>query len=384
MKKYTPIFISLIISLMYDQANAQWERLSDVYTTEVFVKESNIFIGTNKGEIFLSTDFGESWTSISHDSLPELFIDNIGLCKGNKLVCSCGRYVYTSSNWFDWEKVYEVQGNITAMAIQGDSIFIGVEGNGGVHVSDDAGSTWYDISGDLQNRYVTSLAVKDTTLILSRFGESHIYRYNHLLMSWIPFYEGTESDQIFALGRGNDFYAGGYYGIYKLENEEWRSVFYADGQVLDFAFQSSLIGAAGKDVYITFDSGLTWTTIDGTDMISWIKAIDFYDGYILAGNSTGLYRYPFWQATNTDEQLEEDLKIYPNPSNDMLYVKTTSLSDDKITVNLLSINGVLIHSKLYGKDTQNIQVDVSDQPSGLYILQVVQDGLSMTRKVIIE
>src|SRR5687768_7750976 len=133
MKPSKPIFIALLFIIGY-QANAQWERLSDAYTTEVFVKDTNIFIGTNEGDIYLSSDFGESWLSIKNN-LPDYFIDNIGISKGNKLVCSCGRFVYTSTNWKDWEQVYAIQNNITSMVIEGDSIFIGAEYYGGVHAS---------------------------------------------------------------------------------------------------------------------------------------------------------------------------------------------------------------------------------------------------------
>src|SRR4030095_7745892 len=209
MKPFKPIFISLMLSMIFEQVNAQWEMLSDVYTTEVFVKDNNIFIGTNEGNILLSSDFGQSWTSIKNN-LPDLFIDNIGICEGNKLICSCGRFIYTSSKWLDWEKVYEVQSNITAMIIEGDSIYIGAEYYGGIHASFDNGITWSDISENLQNRYITSVAVEDTTLMISVFSDPQIFRFDNNFQNWDLFNEGTEIDQIYSLGKGDDFFAGGY------------------------------------------------------------------------------------------------------------------------------------------------------------------------------
>jgi type IX secretion system substrate protein len=378
-----PIFISIFLLLTCIQVKAQWEMLSDEYTTEVFVHDSTIFFGTNTGDIYASDNFGQNWISIG-DSLPDLFIDNIGICEGNKLICSCGPFVYTSANWIDWEKVYEVDGNITSMAIQGDTILIGVEYYGGVHVSYDSGNIWSDVSGTLINRYITSLTFEDSTFLAAIYNEPQVFRFDFLSAEWIPFGVGTESDQIFSLGKGMNYYAGGDNDIFKLEGEEWMPVFYTGAQVSDFDFKSETICAAGKDVYVSSDSGSNWNTIETTYTDSWIKAVALYDGYVMAGNSTGLYRYPLLQVSSSEILIGEEMNIYPNPSKDVMYIMPMIISNENLFINIMNLNGSIIQSSTLIAGDQSIPIDVSRLSSGLYILQIIRGDSMTVKRMIIE
>ena len=388
MKVYKPVFISILISMTSAVVNAQWEMLKEDYVTEVFVHNDNIFVGTDEGNIYLSTDFGNNWTSIKNN-LPDFYIDNIGIGEGNKLICSCGNSIYTSDNWFDWEKVYEVEpfqtsSNITTMAIEGSSIYVGAEFHGGIHASHDNGNTWNDISGNLTNKYITSVSVKDSSLFISVFGQAQVFRFDNTIMDWELFNDGIVGDQIFSMGKGNNFFAGGENSIFKLENEEWLPVLNQWSQILDFNNHSPYTLAAGNDVYCSSDDGLTWTTIETTYTEFQLKAVALYNDYILAGNFNGLYKHPLLHVSNSDKLIDEKLKIYPNPCENIFYLSDIPVQGGDIHINIIKPDGSVVQSKFFRADKQNKSFDVSSLASGLYIIQIIHKEFSVTRTIIIE
>lgn len=97
---------------------------------------------------------------------------------------------------------------------------------------------------------------------------------------------------------------------------------------------------------------------------------------------------PEWNAFRTcsgavlstfDAELKAGITMYPNPVNDVLYIK-----GDKVS----SINQVYINS-LHGKelykavaDNLDLGIDVSTLPNGLYIITLVTDAGSVSEKFI--
>lgn len=78
---------------------------------------------------------------------------------------------------------------------------------------------------------------------------------------------------------------------------------------------------------------------------------------------------------------ERKILIYPNPTRGNLKVEFTGANGtEQPYVQLYSITGSLIYSS---RATNNlVQVDLSDQPNGTYILNVIEGSLSTTWKII--
>lgn len=79
-----------------------------------------------------------------------------------------------------------------------------------------------------------------------------------------------------------------------------------------------------------------------------------------------------------DENLISDLEIYPNPVNDILHFKTTKQIEN---VDVLGVDG-RIYKKIKWNSNLNNQLNLSDLPSGVYILRIWIDGKTLTRKVL--
>jgi hypothetical protein len=80
-------------------------------------------------------------------------------------------------------------------------------------------------------------------------------------------------------------------------------------------------------------------------------------------------------------------KVNPNPTNGKANFEFSSITNDKVSMNVLNINGTLVAS-LFAGDVQaemiyNLDLDASELPAGLYIFQVTGENSITTEKFIV-
>ena len=83
------------------------------------------------------------------------------------------------------------------------------------------------------------------------------------------------------------------------------------------------------------------------------------------------------EPTSTQKNNIEGLSIYPNPASDVVNVISNSLSNKDIVITDLLGKTVL-------KANVSQSVNVSSLKSGVYMMQITQDGKSATRKLIVK
>lgn len=88
------------------------------------------------------------------------------------------------------------------------------------------------------------------------------------------------------------------------------------------------------------------------------------------------------QITQVEEteitELLENIKIYPNPSTGLFYF----ISNDKtqVQISVYNSNGsLIIHDNIV---SNKWVIDLSDQPSGIYVLKVFSNNKTLTIKLI--
>jgi photosystem II stability/assembly factor-like uncharacterized protein len=194
-------------------ANADWQKIDSLnsysYITCFAASGTNIFAGTSKSGVFLSTDNGATWNPV-----------NSGLGMWD-----------TASGYYD---------PITSLTICGTNIFAGASYYG-IFRSTDNGASWTPVdSGVPKNSNVSfpyfeilSLAVNGTNIFAGTNGGG-IIRSNDNGASWTPVDSGLSKTE---------------YG--------WPTNFYA------LAVSGTKIFAGGDDgVFLTADSGASWTRAD--------------------------------------------------------------------------------------------------------------------------
>ena len=85
------------------------------------------------------------------------------------------------------------------------------------------------------------------------------------------------------------------------------------------------------------------------------------------------------------ERMKENLKVWPNPVRENLQVTFSHAPCGMYAIELVGASGSVKHSRLY-EDTQlqnGITIDVSDCPTGNYILRLIFGNKSETRKVVV-
>ena len=127
------------------------------------------------------------------------------------------------------------------------------------------------------------------------------------------------------------------------------------------------------DPWGTFSLNFTATNTFAVVYVRAPGAVDgntevFYDNFSLAPAATA----------SVDDVFASNLKVYPNPANDVLTIESKTVK----------IESVEIYSLLGQKMKSNIQLennkfDVSDLSTGLYLLKVNATSGSSTRKIVI-
>ncbi len=372
----------LLLLLTPIVTSAQWEPImQDTSVREVFVQDTNIFVGTSDGRIYLTGDFGQSWTKLI-DGLPGSVMD-IGISDSNKLFCSSQRFIYSSNNWFDWNQVYQISSDVTCMTIDGANIYVGGGFSAGIHASLDNGIHWSDISGNLVTPYLTSVAAEDTNLMISLYSHS-VFHSTNFGTNWNENNQGI-LDDIFALHYHLGFYAGGENRIYKLDDGNWKTLLYTGRQMLDFASNelwTCAVGSSTTKVYCSEDSGLNWIEVDAPWFI-W--AIDIYEDYLLAGSSNGLFKYKIQQVSNPIHFTEDKrLVVFPNPCKDHFIVNCPIDSGGKMELSIMNLLGKCVFKNSYESTEQICCHGITDLCNGIYIVNIVQGKHIFNEKLIIK
>ena len=76
--------------------------------------------------------------------------------------------------------------------------------------------------------------------------------------------------------------------------------------------------------------------------------------------------------------IKSNFELYPNPANNVLYVKT--YGGNEIKISILSTDGKVIQSNRY--QNENIEIDISDLNTGIYILRFENQNHLISKKFV--
>ena len=145
----------------------------------------------------------------------------------------------------------------------------------------------------------------------------------------------------------------------------------------------------GNSTFYTVDAMFTYST----DGVNWSAYYDdvIESGFPVSGGTIYFCVIPYFEGKigtyqldikvaygNGIEESDESLfSVYPNPVQDMLNVDCKDIEQ----VSLFNTVGQKIES-FNTEDRDNVQIDLSGLPSGLYILQANRQGRTLSRKIV--
>jgi hypothetical protein len=97
------------------------------------------------------------------------------------------------------------------------------------------------------------------------------------------------------------------------------------------------------------------------------------------GSNAGLF-------DNLTNQLDETIKIYPNPANAQTTISINLKDHSKLNINVLDASGKIMSSKYYGGLVGNwdINLDTTGFKAGIYFVEIECNDQKVTKRLVIE
>ena len=287
--------------------------------------EGILFVGTNGGGIFRSTDGGETWVSASeglrvyeNNMLPVIF----ALAqKGNTLYAGTnGNLFYSIDSGDSWQQLAHFQGEIgiSGVAFIGDTIYIGRYTEKSVFFSNDKGKSWTPVGSGLAVREGPSLIASETILFAKT--QRQLFRLKAGEKSWTkliikdPSKRDAVSDITKFVVSDEVVYAAADGGLFRSTDTGnlWRSIkpeamqhFY--GELAAVGNTVFYIGSGFADgrVFRSTDAGNSWTMSTTTSLTNQtiLSIVALSEETLYVGTTDGVFRSTdggeSWTQTNT-------------------------------------------------------------------------------------
>ena len=127
-----------------------------------------------------------------------------------------------------------------------------------------------------------------------------------------------------------------------------------------------------------------FSTVD----VNWNSAYPYVVGPTFYGTKTGAKVTAITETvttyTSTSELYENsaiELKVFPNPTNDVLMVQLSNLIKENVTIKLVDLTGKVIDTKIIYQGSTIAYFDVSTVYSGQYIIQIGEGKQQKTMNI---
>ncbi|MDP8204434.1 MAG: YCF48-related protein [Candidatus Tenebribacter mawsonii] len=375
------------ISANIPQTGQDPPRMPDVY----FVSDNEGWITcVNYAEIYHTTDGGETFevqTTQYHCNAIHMLNENEGYAGG-----SSGFIYKTIDGGDNWDFYGTTASTLTDISFppMGDTGYCcGINGN--IHSIDSSGVTKMT-SGVPDSFAAISFPINSQEGWVC--GGSILRHF--INGNW------TAADQ--------DYPSGGYNAIYMVnsingwivgdggiiahteDGKNWFEQTNPDSQtrtLFDVFFLNANEGFAvgsGGIILHTTDGGINWT-IEGagltTESLAGVHFTSPTNGYVVGTGKT-LLKYA--ELSGTSNVIVETLQfeIFPNPAKNKIQIQCSEFKTENGIIELLSLEGKKILEKEIESGIENIELDLNNLKSGMYLCKISTDKKSSTKKLIIE
>ena len=317
MKKYIPFI--LLILLLSNITKSQWVQSNGPFSisAKCFAEiGDNLIVGTSGQGVFITTNKGLNWVSISNGlSGNALFVNAIGV-ENTNIVIGTGNGVFiTTNNGNNWTSINNgISGSIISLLISGTNIFAGK--SNGVFLSTNYGVNWTSVNNGLTNLYVNVLCQIGETVFVGT-GGGGVYKSTNNGTNWTAINNGLTGNALYIsafTAYNSNCYIGTSDGVYysSIGTYNWtpKNNGLTNELVLSFEVNNNKIYAATKkessigNIYTIY--GINWIPInEGMYYFpSSVNDILFFKGDMYAGTTpTGVFKSTnngtFWLQFNT-------------------------------------------------------------------------------------
>lgn len=138
-----------------------------------------------------------------------------------------------------------------------------------------------------------------------------------------------------------------------------------------------MVDQVGKNPDTTVGSNLDYIFIDSNNV--WLSMSNGTNG-----NELYLYKAPVPPASVNNFDKNEQLTIYPNPSNGSFIVELPNGNFRNGYLSISDISGKIIYDQSISPNTTNIYIPLTNTPAGTYIVSTQLDGRVLAQKLVIQ
>ena len=395
--KLSLIFYSLI--LHFQIAQAQWEstalgpfNVAELATIDGELRTLGLLAD------YSSTNNGDTWvkdTLLGMGATP--FVTAFAKSTDTYFSGDPYGHIYASSDGINWTLNYDfgMVASIPYMFADGNNIYAAIDGLG-VLYSNDNGANWNLGDGGLagNGHYISQIITVGSDLYISTLGG--VFTSTDGGANWVAKNNGLpdlmQCNGI-AFTQGALLTSGYGVGVYRSTDlgESWTQItdgfdgflfvggFYTSGDV-------AVVGGSLCKAHYSTDGGQTWTLIPqgtggGFDVFNRFL-ID--NGYLFGATTTWVIRVSLENLGIEEVSIQNatysELKIYPNPTTDILHIQMESSDNFQNTfIQIMDIKGKIV-SQYTSMDNE---IDVSKLPNGIYMLMVQMEDKKLHQQFII-
>jgi hypothetical protein len=192
---------------------------------------------------------------------------------------------------------------------------------------------------------------------------------------------------IIEMNNSNHVVIGTEYGIYATDNIAAASVIWAPedngmGRVPVYSLRQQLNNLPYMEVVSVIEGETVVDVYPGTNNFGAIYAGTHGRGSFVSKKYLSIER-----SSITNSVFRPSLHIYPNPVSDIATIKFTIGNQSEATVNIYDINGRLVIANRAGRfaaGTHTLPIDVSSLKMGVYIVQLVSGGQSVSARMVVK
>jgi len=390
------IIILIIAVFIINISNAQWQKigLDNNSPQTITCVDSNIYVGIYPNGVYFSSDNGNTWTAKNNGIPLTTFVVNF-LINGNYIFAATPDGLYLSTNYgnsWSLKNTGLMNTYINTLAANGNNIYAGTWG-GGIYLSSNNGDTWDTIG--LSNNSINNIIIKNNIIYActgtngifsssnsgnswdSIFPDLSQYSVNFLIVNDSIMFAGTDCNRILkSTNYGNNW----NYLTNGLEGNTIEGILSNDSNVYVSILNTGEF--QGCSPY----GGFFESTNNGLSFIDFSDGIQYESGriaknnkYIYEGNSVGIWRRPLsdFALGIKENNLNNNVSIYPNPTKDNLTIETNTNSEQKIEIKNL-IGQTVYTNSIYKKTI----VNTSAFANGIYILKLTSDKETVERKFV--
>ena len=406
------IFTILILITSTNLIYAQWVQTNGYNGTihSVFVKDTNLFAGTNGGGVYLSSNYGTNWAAVDSGLTgSELYVNSFASL-GPNIFAGTRSGIFVSTN--DGTTWKEADSGLTSiyshfilsLAVSGPNLFAGTQG-GGVYLSTNNGTSWTPADSGLPTLYDLSFAVMGNNVFVGMASgdfksDGGVWLSTNNGKSWTSAYSDLPSNiSVFSFAiNGTNLFAGCYNGLYLSTNngKNWTE---ADSGLKNLTVSSLVVSGlnifAGTNdgVWLSTNNGTIWSSVNsGLNQLG-VQSLAIIRDTLFAGSGGGVWIRPLSDMITSVDQPESGLPTnfnleqnYPNPFNPSTTINYSVNKAGLVTIKVYDILGrevgTLVNEQK-NPGNYEVQFNASRLASGVYFYRMQAGDFVETKKLLL-